>query len=344
MPSYARASVVIADMRHYLAMATSRASRVPTHRVAVLLLEDTVPLDAAIPLEVFLRAAQIGLPYRSALCGSRAGVGPFGIWTAAEPLRWASRAHTIIVPGRYASATPVAPEVLELLRRAHARGARIASICAGAYVLAAAGLLDGRHATAHWHDCPDLQRRYPQVQVDPRPLFIDDGDVLTSAGLAAGLDLCLHIVRVDAGASHASRLGRALVFGPLREGGQAQYIKQPVPAADDGSHLREWMLAHLAEPMPLRELAARAHVSTRTLLRRFKAETGQSPHQWLIAQRINAACALLEEQRVSIETVAARTGFSSAATLRLHFRRHLGLSPQSYRAGFSGSLRHEAHS
>ena len=306
--------------------------RAGSHRVAVLALADAVPFNLAVPLEAFLRAAQLGLDYQVELCGPAVAVGPFGWWRPPQPLAWAETADTVIVPGRYHDTGPTDPVVLELLRAAAERDARLASVCGGAFVLAEAGLLDNRPATTHWHRARRLQRLHPQVQVDPRPLYVDDGRILTGAGLAASLDLCIHLVRADHGAAAAARLARALVIAPHREGGQAQFIETPPPRPGGSlADLRAWILEHLDQAHTLNDLARHARRSERTLLRHFRAETGQTPHQWLTERRVDAARVRLETTDETLDDIAHRTGLGSAPNLRQHLRARTGLSPQQYR-------------
>ncbi len=211
------------------------------------------------------------------------------------------------------------------------------SLCTGAFALAAAGLLDGRRATTHWTECGDLARRYPKVTVDPGVLFVDEGDVLTSAGSAAGIDLCLHLVRQDYGTEIATQLARQLVVAPQREGGQAQYITAPMPELDSSSLFADtvtWLQEHLNEPVTVEELAARSAMSPRTFARRFLASTGTTPYQWLLRQRIRLAQRLLETTDLPVDAVAEASGFSTAANLRKHFGRIVHTSPQSYRRTF----------
>jgi transcriptional regulator GlxA family with amidase domain len=224
------------------------------------------------------------------------------------------------------------------LRRAHARGARIVGLCGGAFALAEAGLLDGRRATTHWRYAEELAARYPQVRVEPRVLYVDEGDVLTSAGTAAAIDLCLHLLRSLSGAEVANAVARRMVVPPHRAGGQAQYVDVPVPdvRADDGLALAmRWALEHLDEPLGVEQLAARAVMSRRTFTRQFRQRTGTSAHQWLLQQRTLLAQRLLETTDLPVEMVARRSGFGSAVTLRTHFQRTLGTSPRDYRATFS---------
>jgi AraC family transcriptional activator FtrA len=247
------------------------------------------------------------------------------------------RAGTIIVPGwRDLDERPPEP-VLKALRAAHARGARLVSICRGAFVLAAAGLLDGRRATTHWRHAEELRQRYPRVRVEPDVLFVDEGTILTSAGSAAGIDLCLHIVREDYGADVANRVARRLVVAPLRDGGQAQFIPAPVPdsAASGLALVLQRVTAHLHERLDVASLARLAMMSPRTFARRFRDETGTTPHQWLTHQRVLAARRMLETSEASVDRVARDVGLETGATLRLHFRRVLRTTPTAYRRHFA---------
>ncbi|MEV7780622.1 helix-turn-helix domain-containing protein [Kitasatospora sp. NPDC088351] len=245
-------------------------------------------------------------------------------------------ADTVIVPACSDVTEPPPADLVEAVRAAHEAGARVASICTGAFVLAAAGLLDGRRATTHWMHTGLLAERYPRVQVDPGVLYVDEGSVLTSAGKAAGIDLCLHLVRTDHGSAVANALARRLVVPPHRSGGQAQFIAAPVPA-DDGPALADllaWALEHLDQPLTVTDLARRVHMSTRNLGRHFTAATGTTPLQWLLTQRMHRAQELLESTDESVDQVAARVGMGSAATLRRHFNRVVGVPPDTYRRTF----------
>jgi len=250
-----------------------------------------------------------------------------------------ARCDLIVVPGSDASARIPPPNVLTALQRAHARGVPIASLCSGAFVLAAAGLLDGRKATTHWRLASQLAARYPAVQVDPEALFIEDG-VWTSAGTAAGVDLCLHLVRLAHGAEVANTIARSLVTPPFRAGGQAQFIDRRVLEDDTSidrlSRLRDFALAHLGEPLRIKELARRAAMSERTFARRFLATTGETPLQWLVHQRVLLAQRLLESTESSVAHIANECGFGSALSLRQHFARAVGVSPSDYRQSFRG--------
>ncbi|MFC9974717.1 GlxA family transcriptional regulator [Spirillospora sp. NPDC127200] len=234
--------------------------------------------------------------------------------------------------GRVEAALPAA------LLAAHGRGARIAAICTGAFVLAAAGLLEGRRATTHWRSAESFRRRFPSVRLDPDVLYVDEGTVLTSAGEAAGVDLCLHMIRCDHGAAAAAHVARRTVVPPYREGGQAQYVPRPVPeeGASSTGAARAWALERLERPVSLRELAARSSMSVRTFTRRFRQETGMSPGRWLARQRVERARELLEDSDLPVERVAELAGFGSAASLRAHLQEALGVSPSGYRATFRG--------
>ena len=246
------------------------------------------------------------------------------------------RADTLVVlPTEHLERVP--PEVFGALRQAHARGCRIISLCTGAFVLAEAGLLDGRRATTHWTECDALARRYPDVSVDPGVLYVDEGDVLTSAGSAASIDLCLHVVRQDYGAEAASRVARQLVVPPQRDGGQAQFIDTPLATFEDSDLFADtvaWVQGHLDEPLTVADLAARSAMSPRTFARRFLATTGTTPHQWLQRQRVQLAQRLLEGSDLPIDVVAERSGFCTAGNLRKHFNRTVLTSPQAYRRAF----------
>ncbi len=246
-------------------------------------------------------------------------------------------ADLIVVLGWETAEELPSEELQQALREAVARGARVMSHCSGAYVLAAAGLLDGRRVTTHWMYAADLARRYPLVQVEPDVLYVEDGPVLTGAGTAAGIDVCLHLLRQEHGAAVANEIARRMVVPPHREGGQAQYTRLPVPEVSETSRLHEvlaWAQAHLDEPLTVDQLAARALMSPRSFARHFRATTGTTPLAWLLAQRLVCAQEMLEQSDLSVDEVAERTGFGSAATLRTHFARRLGTSPQAYRRTF----------
>ncbi|MFD8521700.1 GlxA family transcriptional regulator [Streptomyces capillispiralis] len=309
------------------------------HRVAVLVLDDVLPLDLGIPAQVFI--AVPGGPYELTLCGRTAGSVPtaagFDV-TVAAGLEAVRDADTVVVPGYARHLRELPGDVLAALAGAHARGRRTVSICTGAFALAAAGILDGRTATTHWQYAGELAARYPRVSVDPRVLYVDEGQVLTSAGVAAGIDLCLHLVRRDLGSRTANQVARALVSAPHRDGGQAQYIKRPLAPDTRGVTLaptRAWALARLHEPLTVPLLAAHAHMAPRTFARRFVAETGTTPLRWLLAARLDRARELLEGTGLAVDQIADRCGLGSPSNLRLHFRRTLGTTPTAYRAAFT---------
>jgi len=309
------------------------------HRVAVLALSDVVAFDLATPFQLLRRH------YELTLCGVEAGEIPttsgFPL-IAHDGLRALAKADTILVPGfdPRPHGWPPPEEALRALRDAHARGARIASICTGAFALGAAGLLDGRRVTTHWRHAQRLAELYPRAQVDPDVLYVDEGDLLTSAGVAAGIDLCLHLLRKDHGADAANAAARQTVVAPHRPGGQAQFIERAVPPADEGGleGTRAWALDRLDRPLTVKQLARHACTSERTFNRRFRQETGTTPLRWLHAQRIDHARRLLETTGLPIETVAQRCGFGSAAILRQHFRRATATTPTAYRRTFAGSV------
>jgi AraC family transcriptional activator FtrA len=246
-------------------------------------------------------------------------------------------AGTIVIPGWRDPAERPPEPLLRALRRAHARGARLVAICSGAFVLAAAGLLDGKRATTHWNFVDAMQAMYPRVHVERDVLYVDEGSVLTSAGSASGIDLCLHVVRRDFGAEIANHIARWLVVPPHREGGQAQYVRHPLrPEASNGlAPVLDWAAAHLQANLTVAKIARRANMSLRTFARRFVEETGTTPHRWLTQQRLIAAQRRLETTADSVDRVAQSAGFETAAALRHHFRRSFGTTPTSYRRRFA---------
>ncbi|GAA0713885.1 helix-turn-helix domain-containing protein [Dactylosporangium roseum] len=314
------------------------------HVVAVLALDGVVAFDLTIPCQVFAsaRCSDTTPAYEIRVCAERQ------VTTTAceqQPFQISSRyslddaidADTLIVPGVDPD-QPLHPRTVRLIRDAAARGARVASICTGAFVLAAAGLLDGRRATTHWQLASRLADAFPNVQVDPSVLFVDDGQILTSAGVAAGLDLCLHMVRCDHGAAVAAGTARVIVMAPQRAGGQAQFIEHQVPIGDTdglGSTL-QWMQDNLDKPLRLADIAAKATMSTRSLSRQFRARTGTTPLRWLLDRRLQQARELLETTDLPVDRIAEASGFGSTETLRHHFSRHVGTTPRDYRTSFHG--------
>ncbi|MFB7670088.1 GlxA family transcriptional regulator [Kitasatospora purpeofusca] len=310
------------------------------HRIAVVAVPPVTAFDLTIPDLVFGSAELDGDPlYRVRICTAEPGpVTTTGSLQVVVPhgLEAITEADTVLVTGS-ASRADADERILTALRAAADRGARMASICTGAFVLAQAGLLDGHSATTYWVQAGALEHRFPKVRVLPQALFVDDGPVLTSAGLTAGIDLCLHMVRTDHGAATANAVARLAALSEVREGGRAQILPAPVAGAD-GSSLaatRAWALARLAEPLSLADLAAHAGVSVRTLNRRFRAETGTTPLHWLLTQRLEQARELLESTDLAVDRVAARTGFVTADSLRGHLLRRIGMTPRAYRTHFA---------
>ncbi|WP_046471561.1 GlxA family transcriptional regulator [Allosalinactinospora lopnorensis] len=309
------------------------------HTVAVLALDGVVAFDLSTPIEVFGRARLPDgrSPYGVRVCaaGGEVGTGTFAI-RAPWGLDGLAGADTIVLPGTADHGAPVPVEVRDALHRAAGDGARIASICVGAFPLAATGLLDGLRATTHWAATAELARRHPRVSVDPDVLYVDNGRLLTSAGAAAGLDLCLHMIRRDHGSAVAADAARTSVMPLEREGGQSQFIVHEPPLPDSGSlePLLRWMAENLQRTLTLDEIAARARMSTRTLNRRFREQTGTAPLQWLNRTRLRRAQYLLESGDHSVDRVAAHVGFGSPTTFREHFKRLVGTSPHAYRRAF----------
>ena len=306
--------------------------------VALAVTDGMLHFELSVAYEVF-GGAPVGVAspwYDVAVCGSHpVRIGRFRL----EPdhgLDRLRRADTVIVPA-WADVDEDPPaELVDAVRTAHDAGARVASLCTGAFVLAAAGLLDGKRATTHWAHTRALATRYPQVEVDPDVLYVDNGSVLTSAGKAAALDLCLHLIRLDHGSSIANTVARRLVVPPHRAGGQAQFVATPVPARDNHplAALFPWVIERLDHPLTVEDLARQARMSSRHLGRHFRAATGTTPLQWLLTQRIRRAQELLETTGDSVDAIAAATGMGTATTLRRHFNRTVGVPPDTYRRTF----------
>ncbi|RJL33357.1 helix-turn-helix domain-containing protein [Bailinhaonella thermotolerans] len=313
------------------------------HRVAVIVDEGSNPFEMGVVTELFgLRRPELGIPwYDFTVCAARPAVrmhaGMFTL-SGVPGLAAADRADTVIVPNR---PDPLAEEpsreVLDAVRRAADRGARVVSLCTGAFTLAAAGVLDGRRATTHWRWADLLAERYPSVRVEPDVLFVEDGNVFTAAGSAAALDLGLHLIRADHGAEVANAVSRRLVFATHRDGGQRQFIERPVPEVPDASlaPLLAWAQENLDRPLTVADLAARAAVSQATLHRRFRAELGTTPLAWLTGERVALACRLIERGELRLDTIAHAAGLGTAANLRTQMRRHTGLTPTAYRLRFA---------
>jgi transcriptional regulator GlxA family with amidase domain len=310
--------------------------------VATVLIDDTAPFEFGVVCEVFGidRTADGVPPFDFRICAERPG----------EPLRFSTGAHIIpplgldALEGADLVAVPAylvrdeyPPAVLDAVRAAAARGATLLTVCSGAFLLGAAGLLDGRRCTTHWRYADEFAARFPEAVVDPDVLFVDDGDIITSAGTAAGIDACLHLVRRELGSAVATVIARRMVVPPQRDGGQRQYIAAPIPECDADSlePLLSWMMQTLDTEHTIASLAKRAQLSTRTLARRFAAETGTTPQRWLASQRVTHARRLLEDSALGIDEIARSCGFGTAALLRHHFRRVVGVTPMDYRRTFA---------
>jgi transcriptional regulator GlxA family with amidase domain len=314
------------------------------HRVAVLALDGVLALDLGIPSQVLGTARdEAGNRFYAVRTCTPDG-GPVRVNGGFRALpddgpELLAQADTVIVPGLTRDlSTPdaVLTDVEETAMRAAARAPRIMSICTGAFALAAIGLLDGRPATTHWAHADTFRRRFPQVLLDPDVLFVDDGDVLTSAGVAAGIDLCLHLIRADHGSGTANRAARRCVVQAWRDGGQSQFIERPMPTVVGNSTAaaRAWAQHRLHEPVDLEAMARQANMSVRTFTRRFREETGVSPGQWLLSRRVEHARLLLETTDLGVDVVARRSGFGTAVSLRAHLHRTVGVSPSAYRRSF----------
>jgi transcriptional regulator GlxA family with amidase domain len=309
------------------------------NRVAVLVLEGAKPLDVGIPAQVFTTRAS--MPYEVKVCGPAPGLVTGGdglsyfVADGLDALRWAD---IVFIPGfRFPDREDPPPAVVDALIAAHDRGARLAAISTGAFALAATGLLDGKRATTHWHYTRQLAAKHPLVKVDENVLFVDEGSVLTSAGAASGIDLCLHILRGDVGVAASNHAARRLVAAPYRSGGQAQYVPHtvPEPLGQRFAATREWALRRLDRHLTLEALARHASVSPRTFSRRFLEDAGYTPMEWVMRARVDAARELLELSARGVEQIAADVGLGTGANLRRHFQRLLGTTPSDYRRTFA---------
>ncbi len=316
------------------------------HRVVALCLDGLVAFDLSSPAHAFTIAARPdGQPlyeFSSCSLGGKELRTTTGFTVKPQGgLELLDGADTVVVPAYFAVLSPPPTEMLDALRAAAERGTRVLSVCTGAFALAYAGLLDGRRATTHWAFAEELAGRFPAIEVDPAALYVDEGEVMTSAGLSAGIDLCLHVIRKDCGAAIGETVARQMVAAPHREGGQAQFIERPdAPQEGLGGSLeatRRWAIERLEQPLDVAAMAAHASVSPRTFARRFREETGTTPLQWLLAQRVREAQRLLEQSELPVDEVAWRAGFGTAASLRDHFRRATSTTPTAYRGAFRPS-------
>ncbi|WP_163508940.1 helix-turn-helix domain-containing protein [Fodinicola acaciae] len=301
--------------------------------VAVAVVEDMPMYELGIACEVFYEPF-----YELRLCGaSRVRIESGFTVRPGHPLRSLAEADTVVIPAlphACMADRPIPAPLVKAVAAAAAAGARMVSLCSGAFVLAAAGVLDGMRATTHWQQCAKLAARHPAVRVDPSVLYVDNGNVLTSAGRSAALDLCLHVVRQDFGAHVANSLARTMVVAAHRSGGQAQYVAQPLPPTERLGEVLDWALARLDQPVTVSLWARQAKMSERTFVRRFGEATGTTPRQWLLSQRLNRARELLESTTLSIDQVSERSGLGSAANLRQHFTAVVGTTPTDYRRAF----------
>jgi transcriptional regulator GlxA family with amidase domain len=317
--------------------ATMKARTSP-HEVAIIALHGVVPIDLAIPCDVFGRTEKPGggPGYTVRVCGEAPEVRSFAFNIRAPwRLDHVEECDTVIIPGAEGILLPIPDHVLDVIRRAAKRGARIASICGGAFVLAATGLLDGQRVATHWRAAAALRARYPKVIVDADVLYADNGQFITSAGAFAGLDMCLHLVRRDYGHAAAARTARLAVAALEREGGQAQFIEHEDPACTTSlGPLLEWMEKNVRRQLTLEQLARKAGTSPRTLSRKFKEQFGTTPLQWLLEARIRRALSLLETTALGIDEIATTAGFDVASTFRGRFRQRVGMSPNAYRRKF----------
>lgn len=312
--------------------------------VAAVLLNGVHPFELGVVCEVFgIDRSDEGLPVYDFAVVSAEGpeLSTHCGFTVSTPygLDRLEEADLIAVPaGETYAEREYPPELLAALRRAVDRGSRVLSVCSGVFVLAAAGLLDGRRCAVHWHHAEQLARRYPRLTVEPDMLYVDEDPVITSAGTAAGIDACLHLVRKEQGPEVGNKIARRMVMPPHRDGGQAQFIERPLPKApcDTVGEVLAWMEAHLDQEVTVEQLAARAHMAPRTFARRFQQETGTTPYRWILRQRVLLAQELLEGTDETMDAIAWRTGFGTAAALRHQFVRALGTTPNAYRRAFRG--------
>ncbi|NYJ03490.1 transcriptional regulator GlxA family with amidase domain [Nocardioides thalensis] len=316
----------------------------PRHRVAIVALPGTFVLDLAVAAQAFGRRPSVftkirdeaRAPYDVVVCSPAEVETSLGFTIGdVAPVSEILTADTVVVPGLEAPWAPQHPDVLAAIKQAAADGKRMVSLCAGAFVLGQAGVLDGRRVTTHWALADEFREAFPAVLLDEHAMYVDDGQVLSAGGMLASTDLCLHILRSDHGQSYANDVSRVLISPPHRVGGQAQYAREPqVRATGPLEPVMAWVLDNLPEPLSLERVARQAHLSPRTLERRFRAETGESLQSWIARQRVARARALLEDSALTVTEVAHATGFGSSESMRRHFRAQVGTSPQAYRAAF----------
>ena len=311
------------------------------HKIAILALPGFVSFDLGIPCEVFTHAKMRSgkQAYSVKVCTHKSEIAGCAFRLRSDwRLEHLAAADTVIIPGIDDPLMPIPQQVIDAIHKAWKRGARLASICSGTFVLAATGLLDGRRATTHWIGTAELARRYPKIAVDPDVLFVDEGRIVTSAGASAGLDMCLHLVRRDHGQAAAAQAARFAVAPLDRDGGQSQFIQREPPGSNSSlAPLLEWMQHHLGSALDVPSLAARAKMSPRTFARRFHQQTGTTPLQWVLAARIRRAQELLETTAAPVDKLALSAGFDSPVTFRARFRRLVGVSPSTYRRRFNGN-------
>ncbi len=319
----------------------------PRHRVAMIVLGGTFVLDLAVAVQAFGRRPSVfskirdepEAPYEIGVCGKSLTPTSLGFSIAdLKPLEWIKGADTVVVPGLEAPWAPQDPAVLDAVASAAQDGARIVSLCAGAFVLGQAGVLDGRRVTTHWALADEFREAFPLAHLVEHAMYVDDGQVLSSGGMLASADLCLYVLQQDQGQSYANDVSRVLISPPHRSGSQAQYAKQPArPVSGPLSPVLEWLDLHITQPLSLQDVAAHAHMSERTLGRRFRTETGTSLAGWIAMRRVERARALLEDSELTVSGVAHAVGFGSTEAMRRHFAAQTGTTPHAYRATFRGS-------
>ncbi len=318
------------------------------HRVAMIVLDGTFVLDLAVAVQAFGHRPSIfakirqeaEAPYEVGVCGPASATTALGFTLAdLKPIDWIRGADTVVVPGLEAPWAPQHPAVLAVVAMAAREGARLVSLCAGAFVLGQAGVLDGRRVTTHWALAEEFRRAFPRAELVEHAMYVDDGQVLSSGGMLASVDLCLYLLGQDHGQSYANDVSRILISPPHRTGGQAQYAKPArLPASGPLAPVQDWVVDHLGEPLTAAQVAAQAHMSTRTLERRFRAETGDTLRGWISRRRVERAQALLEDTDLTVTRVAHDAGFGTAESLRRHFLAYTGTSPRAYRAAFRGPV------